>query len=138
MKLYQGRAALTAEWARAVEWDETGSLRVTDECALHGADVDELAYNAVFNQDPATVAGARSLISGAAAALGVRTESIKKLYDARGRREVGGFTVPAINNPRPDLRHRPRGLPRRETNGRGRDGVRARAQRDRLYLPAPG
>ncbi len=97
MDLYQGRAALTAKWDAAVKWDETGSLRVIDESALHGAGVDELAYNAVFNEDPATVEGARSLIRGAAAALGVRTESIKKLYDARGRNEIGGFTVPAIN-----------------------------------------
>jgi fructose/tagatose bisphosphate aldolase len=97
MDLYQGRTELAAKWNGAVKWDGTGSLRVTNETALRGAATDELVYNAVFNKDPATVAVARSLIRGAAAALGVRTESIKKLYDARGRGEIGGFTVPAIN-----------------------------------------
>src|SRR2546425_582311 len=97
MDLYQGCADLEARWNGAVTWDGTESLRVTDATPLRGAAIDELAYNAVFNKDPATVKVARSLIRGAAAALGVRTASIKPLYDARGRGEIGGFTVPAIN-----------------------------------------
>jgi len=97
MDLYQGRADLEAKWNGAVRRDGTGSLRVRDENALRGAATDELAYNAVFNKDPATLEVARALIRGAAAALGVRTASIKALYDARGRGEIGGFTVPAIN-----------------------------------------
>src|SRR5690242_3831715 len=97
MDLYQGRADLEAKWNGAVTWDGAESFRVTDETALRGAATDELAYNAVFNKDPATVEAARALIRRAAAALGVRTASIKRLYDARGRGEIGGFTVPAIN-----------------------------------------
>jgi fructose/tagatose bisphosphate aldolase len=97
MDLYQGRADLEAKWNGAVTRDGTGSLRVRDENALRGAATDELVYNAVFNKDSATVEVARALIRGAAAALGVRTASIKRLYDARARGEIGGFTVPAIN-----------------------------------------
>src|SRR2546425_631685 len=85
MDLYQGRADFEAKWNGAVTWDGTESLRVTDETALRGTATDELAYNAVFNKDPATVEVARALIRGAAAALEVRTASIKRLYDARGR-----------------------------------------------------
>jgi len=97
MDLYQGSADLEAKWNGAVRWDGKGSLDVTDQTKLRAAAIDELAYNSVFNEDPATVEVARSLIRGAAAALGVKTASIKRLYDARGRGEIGGFTVPAIN-----------------------------------------
>ncbi|MEO5656416.1 MAG: class II fructose-bisphosphate aldolase [Nitrospiria bacterium] len=59
--------------------------------------LDDLAYAAVFNPDPAIKGRARWLIKSAALASGVIPASIQSLYDAMGRGETGGFTVPAVN-----------------------------------------
>ena len=59
--------------------------------------MDELVYNAVFNPDAAVVSACRALIATAALASGAKTASIQSLYQARGRGEVRGFTVPAVN-----------------------------------------
>jgi fructose/tagatose bisphosphate aldolase len=59
--------------------------------------IDDLVFTAVFSPDPATSQAAGFLIRRGAAALGIISASIEPLYEAMGRREVGGFTVPAIN-----------------------------------------
>src|SRR5262245_18964220 len=64
---------------------------------LRGPRMDELVYNAVLNPLPELQAAARFQIAHLAAQAGVRPASIRPLYLARGRGEVGGFTVPAIN-----------------------------------------
>ena len=58
--------------------------------------MDTLARLAVFG-DAEEKDSARWLIWELGQAVGVRAASIQELYMARGRGEVGGFTVPAIN-----------------------------------------
>jgi fructose/tagatose bisphosphate aldolase len=59
--------------------------------------IDDLIYTVVFSPDPETKEAAGFLIRRGAAALGIMSSSIQALYDAMGRKKVGGFTVPAIN-----------------------------------------
>jgi hypothetical protein len=58
--------------------------------------MDALARLAVFG-DPDERDSARWLIWELGQAVGVRPASIQELYMARGRGDVRGFTVPAIN-----------------------------------------
>jgi len=76
---------------------EGGDVRVLDENRLRGELIDSLIRTAVFSPDEETRAAARRLIRGAAAACGIHAASIQGLYEAMGRGEVSGFTVPAIN-----------------------------------------
>jgi fructose/tagatose bisphosphate aldolase len=73
-----------------------GSVTVTDERALAGAPMDALVRAAVFGTTEERD-HARWLIWEIGQAVGVRAASIHDLYMARGRGEIGGFTVPAIN-----------------------------------------
>jgi fructose/tagatose bisphosphate aldolase len=69
---------------------------VLDEAKLASPLMDELVRAAVFGSDEAKEY-ARWVIWEAGQQVGVRAASIHDLYVARGRGEVGGFTVPAIN-----------------------------------------
>ena len=75
---------------------EKNSVAVQDEKRLREA-VDWLVYNAVFNPDKEIKANCRWLIKAAGLALGIRSASIQGLYEAMGRGECSGFTVPAVN-----------------------------------------
>lgn len=59
--------------------------------------IDNLIHTAVFSADRETQEAARWLIRRAGATLGIISSSIQGLYEAMGREEVKGFTVPAIN-----------------------------------------
>jgi len=74
-------------------------LTVHDEAALRGALMDDLVFEAVFNEDAGLRDAARWVIWSASQALGCGSASIHDLYRARGRGEVPAtaFTVPAIN-----------------------------------------
>jgi fructose/tagatose bisphosphate aldolase len=72
-------------------------VRVLDEQRLRETLIDDLIGTAVFAPGDETRAAARWLIRRSAAAAGVRSASIQGLYEAMGRGEVSGFTVPAIN-----------------------------------------
>lgn len=74
-----------------------GQVQVVDEARLRGELIDRLIYNAVFSADKEVLAESRRLIKYLAQNLGIRSASIQGLYEAMGRGEVGGFTVPAIN-----------------------------------------
>ena len=77
-------------------FDATG-VRFLDEKRFREERIDDLIRTAVFSPDEATRAAARWLIRRAGAAAGIRSASIQGLYEAMGRGEVSGFTVPAIN-----------------------------------------
>ena len=79
-----------------VKIEKDNVAAVQDEKRLREA-VDWLVYNAVFNPDKEIKANCRWLIKAAALALGIRSASIQGLYEAMGRGECGGFTVPAVN-----------------------------------------
>ena len=72
-------------------------VRVLDEQRLRETLIDDLIGTAVFASVDETRAAARWLIRRSAAAVDVRSASIQGLYEAMGRGEVSGFTVPAIN-----------------------------------------
>jgi fructose-bisphosphate aldolase class II len=73
-----------------------GRVTIRNEAALASPAMDELVRLAVFGEGEAR-AQARWLIWEIGQAVGVRAASIHELYVARGRGDVGGFTVPAIN-----------------------------------------
>ena len=73
-----------------------GRPEVADEKVLTSDRMDRLVRAAVFGET-AERERARWLIWQIGQAVGVRAASIHELYMARGRGEIGGFTVPAIN-----------------------------------------
>jgi fructose-bisphosphate aldolase class II len=73
-----------------------GGVTVRDPSKLRSASTDRLAWQAVFSTGTERDA-ARWLLWELGQVTGARPASINGLYRARGRGEVGGFTVPAIN-----------------------------------------
>src|SRR5262245_59574138 len=73
-----------------------GKVSVKNEAALKSETTDKLVAAAVFG-DKEEKEHARWLLWELGQAVGVRPSSIHDLYMARGRGEIGGFTVPAIN-----------------------------------------
>jgi fructose/tagatose bisphosphate aldolase len=73
-----------------------GRVTLSRPAALASAKMDELVRTAVFGE-PVAREYARWLIWELGQAAGVRPASIHDLYMARGRSEISGFTVPAIN-----------------------------------------
>ena len=76
---------------------EGDNVRVLDEKRLRGSLIDHLVYSAVLSGDAGVRQAARWLIRRAGVTLGVLPSSIQSLYEAMGRGDVKGFTVPAIN-----------------------------------------
>lgn len=73
-----------------------GKVSVRNESALKSDKLDQLVRAAVFGSNDEKEY-ARWLIWEIGQAVGVRPATIHDLYMARGRGEIGGFTVPAIN-----------------------------------------
>ncbi|MDB4887586.1 MAG: aldolase [Gemmatimonadetes bacterium] len=73
-----------------------GALTVSRVDVLSTSRMDELVRTAVFGE-PAAREYARWMLWELGQAVGVQPASIQDLYMARGRGEVRGFTVPAIN-----------------------------------------
>jgi hypothetical protein len=74
-------------------------LQLDDEARFRSELVDELVFDAVFNDDASLREACRWLIWSASQELGCGSASIHELYMARGRGEFAptAFTVPAIN-----------------------------------------
>jgi fructose/tagatose bisphosphate aldolase len=75
----------------------SGELKIEDADKLRGDLLDQLIQNAVLNPSAEIKGLCRFFIKSAALELGIVSSSIQGLYDARGRSEVQGFTVPALN-----------------------------------------
>jgi fructose-bisphosphate aldolase, class II len=73
-----------------------GRVTVKNEAALKSTKMDSLVREAVFGEKDAKEY-ARWFIWELGQAVGTRAASIHDLYMARGRGEIHGFTVPAIN-----------------------------------------
>jgi len=73
-----------------------GGVRVKDAAKLRAETIDHLVHTAVFGQGDVRDA-ARWIIWEAGWEVGVKSASIDALYQARGREEYTGLTVPAIN-----------------------------------------
>ena len=87
--------ALNALFGDAVNVTD-GRVAVSRPAELASPRMDELVRTAVFGE-PVAREYARWLIWELGQAAGVRPASIHDLYLARGRNEIHGFTVPAIN-----------------------------------------
>ena len=85
VELYGGAVALVP-----------GGVTVRDPAKLRSPATDRLVWQAVFGEGEAREA-ARWLLWELGQVTGARPASIQGLYEARGRGEVSGFTVPAIN-----------------------------------------
>jgi fructose/tagatose bisphosphate aldolase len=94
--IYEDKKQLQNECAKIVELDGN-DVRILDEAKLKSELIDDLIYTAVFSPDQATQEAARWLIRRAGVACGIMSASIQSLYEAMGRGELKGFTVPAIN-----------------------------------------
>ena len=94
--IYENKDQLKKGYKSILAVDED-DVRVLDEGRFQGKLIDDLIYTVVFSPDPGTKEAAGFLIRRGAAALGIMSSSIQALYEAMGRKEVGGFTVPAIN-----------------------------------------
>ena len=70
---------------------------VSDASKLRSELIDKLIFNSVFNENKEVKGNCRWLIKSSALNLGVRPASIQELYEAMGRGEYKGFTVPAVN-----------------------------------------
>jgi len=77
--------------------EKGNSVEILDEKKLRGEPIDSLIYNAVFSSSKEVVSESRRLIKAIAGAFGTTSASIHNLYEAMGRGEAGGFTVPAVN-----------------------------------------
>jgi len=89
--------ALLNEISAAVRVGDEGTVEVMDAGALRAGAIDRLVHAAVFADDLDLRDTARWLIGEAGRAVGIAPASIHELYMARGRGEVSGFTVPAMN-----------------------------------------
>ncbi len=76
---------------------DNGGLKIENADSFKGDVLDQLIYNAVLNPSAEIKGLSRFIIKSAALELGIVSSSIQDLYDARGRGEVKGFTVPALN-----------------------------------------
>jgi fructose-bisphosphate aldolase class II len=88
--------ALLDEVRDSVRADD-GAFALVSADALRRDGVDRLIRAAVFGADEDVRDTARWLLLHAGRAVGIAPASIHELYMARGRGEISGFTVPAIN-----------------------------------------
>jgi fructose-bisphosphate aldolase class II len=72
-------------------------VELADADALRAGGIDVLIHAAVFGEDEDVRDTARWLIGEVGQQLEIRPASIHDLYMARGRGDVSGFTVPAMN-----------------------------------------
>ncbi|MGI8929475.1 MAG: class II fructose-bisphosphate aldolase, partial [Candidatus Limnocylindrales bacterium] len=72
-------------------------LVMDDEDGFRAEGVRNAVWSATFSSDTGVIEVARWIIWEASQALGAPSASINALYMARGRGEVNGFTVPAVN-----------------------------------------
>jgi hypothetical protein len=89
--------ALLDEIREAVGILDAGTVNIVDETALRERVITILAHASALGEDADVRDTARWIIGQVGDQLGIRPASIHDLYMARGRGEVSGFTVPAMN-----------------------------------------
>lgn len=76
---------------------EKQELQILDESALRTSLVDDIIYSAIFDKNNEIIQITRWIIMETGRKLGIIPSSIQELYEARGKGDFEGFTVPAIN-----------------------------------------
>ncbi|MGA3328021.1 MAG: class II fructose-bisphosphate aldolase [Terriglobia bacterium] len=79
------------------EISESGGIVLKNPQKFIAQTLDLLVWNAVFGESDEVRNTARWIIRRVGLELGVIPSSMQGLYEARGRKECSGFTVPAIN-----------------------------------------
>ena len=95
--MYQSTDQLQGDLGGVLEFKDGHVEKVLDASRLRQEAIDNLMYTAVFAAGDDLRAQALGAIRESARLLGIRPASIQGLYDAMGRGEVSGFTVPALN-----------------------------------------
>ncbi|MBV6518242.1 MAG: aldolase [Candidatus Brocadia sp.] len=95
--LYHTKEDLLNDLKNVADIQKNGTVLVLNKDVLRNKKMDALVYNAVFNKEAALRDASRSLIRNMGNKLGVVSASIHSLYEAMGKKEYKGFTVPAIN-----------------------------------------
>jgi len=95
--LYQSVQQLHHDLQGVIESSDGRVQKVVDASRLRAQGIDSLIYTAVFADTDELRAQARTTIRECALQLGIRPCSIQTLYEAMGRGEASGFTVPAMN-----------------------------------------
>ncbi|GJL78097.1 MAG: aldolase [Nitrospinaceae bacterium] len=94
--LFASQDEITSQ-LKGVLAQNNGSVKLENSDKLRDDFIDVLVENAIFNNNKETKGLARYLIKSAALQLGIVPSSIQGLYEARGRGENKGYTVPALN-----------------------------------------
>jgi len=95
--LYESVQQLHHDLRDVIESTDGRVHKVVDASRLRAEGIDSLIYTAVFADSDDLRAQARNTVRECALQLGIRPCSIQTLYEAMGRGEVSGFTVPAMN-----------------------------------------
>jgi len=95
--LYSTKADLLNDLKGIIDIKKNGTVKIIDRNALTSKKIDTIVYNAVFNKDTAIKNVSRWLIRSTGNKLGIISSSIQSLYEAIGKKQFKGFTVPAIN-----------------------------------------
>jgi len=95
--LYSTKADLLNDLKGIIDIQKNGTVKIIDRNALTSKKIDTIVYNAVFNKDTAIKNVSRWLIRSTGNKLGIISSSIQSLYEAIGKKQFKGFTVPAIN-----------------------------------------
>ena len=82
---------------QGIATQDNGNLVINNANKLRGDILDKLVLNAAINPSAEVKGLSRFIIKAAALELGIVNSSIQGLYEARGRGEIKGFTVPALN-----------------------------------------
>lgn len=95
--LYPTKEALINDLKGITDLQKDITVKITDKDALKNKKIDTIVNNAVFNKDIAVRDASRWLIRAMSNKLGIVSSSIQSLYEAMGKNQYKGFTVPAIN-----------------------------------------
>ena len=94
---YPTKEALINDLNGIADLQKDITVKITNKDALKNKKIDAIVYNAVFNKDIAVRDASRWLIRAMSNKLGIVSSSIQSLYEAMGKNQYKGFTVPAIN-----------------------------------------
>ena len=94
--LFNNQEEINQSLQGIVNWDND-DLIINDTEKLRTNILDQLVLNAAINSSPEVKGLCRYILKSVALELGIVTSSIQGLYEARGRGEIKGFTVPALN-----------------------------------------
>ncbi len=95
--LYHTKEDLLQDIKGVIDIQKNGAVKILDRDSLQNKKIDTLVYNAVFNKDGVLKDVCRWLIRAIGNNLGIVSSSIQSLYEAMGKNQYKGFTVPAIN-----------------------------------------